>query len=93
MLLQYQLQTGNQGFSARHYLLRRPRGPDRMINLLILFMESFYSPSELREIGLGIAHDTLTLHDEMRVLYKMTFEKLIALLALARIAHQLDGVD
>ena len=66
-----------------YYLLRRPRGSGRMINLLILFMESFYSPSELREIGLGIAHDALTLHDEMRVLYKMAFEKLITLPALA----------
>ena len=34
-----------------YYLLRRPRGPHRMVESLIRFMESFYSPLELRDIG------------------------------------------
>ena len=34
-----------------YYLLRRPRGPHRMVESLIRFMESFYSPLEPRDIG------------------------------------------
>ena len=34
-----------------YYLLRRPRGPHRMVESLIRFMESFYSPLEQRDVG------------------------------------------
>ena len=34
-----------------YYLLRRHREPDRLVEALIHFMESFYSPDELREIA------------------------------------------
>ena len=34
-----------------YYLLRRPRGPHCMVESLIRFMESFYSPLEPRDIG------------------------------------------
>ena len=34
-----------------YYLLRRPRGPHRMVESLMRFMESFYSPLEPRDIG------------------------------------------
>ena len=38
-----------------YYLLRRRRGPDRLVEALIHFMESYYSPVELKAIGTGIA--------------------------------------
>ena len=44
-----------------YYLLRRPRGPDRLVDSLIRFMESFYSPLELRDIGIGIAREAWNL--------------------------------
>ena len=34
-----------------YYLLRRQRGPDRLVEALIRFMESYYSPDDLKEIA------------------------------------------
>ena len=34
-----------------YYLLRRRRGPDRLVAALIRFMEAYYSPAELTDIG------------------------------------------
>ena len=39
-----------------YHLLRRPRGPDRLVESLVRFMASYYSPRELTEIGTGIVH-------------------------------------
>ena len=65
-----------------YYLLRRPRGPHRMVESLIRFMESFYSPLELRDIGRSIARDALHVHGDMRALHEIAFEKLLLLPAL-----------
>ena len=69
-----------------YYLLRRPRGPHRMVEPLIRFMESFYSPLELRDIGRSIARDALHVHGDMRALHEIAFEKLLLLPALVQ--HQ-----
>ena len=65
-----------------YYLLRRPRGPHRMVESLIRFMESFYSPFELRDIGRSIARDALHVSSDMRALHEIAFEKLLLLPAL-----------
>ena len=65
-----------------YYLLRRPRGPHRMVESLIRLMESFYSPLELREIGRSIARDAANAHGDMRALHEIAFEKLLLLPAL-----------
>ena len=65
-----------------YYLLRRPRGPHRMVESLIRFMESFYSPLELRDIGRSIARDAVHAHGDMRALHEIAFEKLLLLPAL-----------
>ena len=65
-----------------YYLLRRPRGPHRTVESLIRFMESFYSPLELRDIGRSIARDAQPVSGDMRALHEIAFDKLLLLPAL-----------
>ena len=62
-----------------YYLLRRPRGPDRLVDSLIRFMESFYSTHQLRDIGVGIAREVPILDGEMRALHETAFAHLLVL--------------
>ncbi len=66
-----------------YYLLRRPRGPDRLVEALIRFMEAFYAPQELRDIGMGMAREAGNSDGEMRVLHQTALAQLLALPALA----------
>ena len=66
-----------------YYLLRRPRGPDRLVEALIHFMEAFYAPDELRDIGMGMARDVDDSDGEMRTLHQTALAQLLALPALA----------
>ena len=66
-----------------YYLLRRPRGPDRLVEALIRFMEAFYAPHELRDIGVGIAREAGNFDGEMRRLHQTALVRLLALPALA----------
>ena len=72
-----------------YYLLRRPRGPDRLVDSLIRFMESFYSPLELRNIGIGIVREALSLNGEMRALYETAIERLLMLPKLSEYRSEL----
>ena len=65
-----------------YYLLRRPRGPHRMVESLIRFMESFYSSLELRDIGRSIVRDAQHVSGDMRALHEIAFDKLLLLRAL-----------
>ena len=62
-----------------YYLLRRPRGPDRLVEALIRFMEAFYAPHELREIGIGMAREAGNFDGEMRMLHQTALLQLWAL--------------
>ncbi len=66
-----------------YYLLRRNGGPDSLIQALIQFMESYYSLSELRDIGVRMARESRTLDGEMRSLHRTALEKLVQLPVLA----------
>ena len=66
-----------------YYLLRRPRGPDRLVEALIRFMEAFYAPHELRDIGVEMARESRNFDGEMRTLYQTALVQLWALPALA----------
>ena len=61
-----------------YYLLRRSRGPDRLVNALVRFMESYYSPSGLRDIAAKIASATESLEGEMRTMHQTAFAQLLA---------------
>ncbi len=66
-----------------YYLLRRPRGSDRLVEALIRFMEAFYAPHELRDIGVKMARESRNFDGEMRALYQTALVRLWALPALA----------
>ena len=66
-----------------YYLLRRPRGPDRLVEALIRFMEAFYAPHELRDIGMGMAREAGNFDGQMRMLHQTALAQLLILPALA----------
>ncbi len=66
-----------------YYLLRRRSGPDRLIEALIRFMASYYSPRELKDIGVRIVQEAEGVDTKMRSLHQFAFAQLIELPALA----------
>ena len=66
-----------------YYLLRRRRRPDHLIEALIRFMASYYSPPELKDIGVRVAREAEDLDPAMRSLHQSAFEKLVKLPAMA----------
>ena len=66
-----------------YYLLRRRRGPDRLVEALIHFMESYYSPLELKDIGTQLVDDAAGLSPEMRSLHRLALASLMELSSLA----------
>ena len=67
-----------------YYLLRRSRTSDRLVEALIHFMESFYSPTELMDISTRIIREAESFSTEMRSLSQAAFVRLMELPALAR---------
>ena len=66
-----------------YYLLRRRRRPDHLIEALIRFMASYYSPRELRDIGVRMVREAENVETELRSLYQTAFVQLMELPALA----------
>ena len=66
-----------------YYLMRRSRRSDRLVEALIHFMESYYSPSELKDIGVRIIQEAESFTAEMKSLAGTALARLIALPALA----------
>ena len=62
-----------------YYLMRRSRGPDPLIEALIRFMEAYYSPDELKDIGVRIARDALRIDAATQPLYRRAFVELASL--------------
>ena len=75
-----------------YYLLRRNRGPDRLIEALIRFMASYYSPPELKDIGVRIVREAQGLDPEMRSLHQFAFVHLMELPALAGYREELRAM-
>ena len=72
-----------------YYLLRRNRGPDRLIEALIRFMAAYYSPPELKDIGAQIAREAQGFDPEMRSLHQSAFAQLMKEPALAKYREEL----
>ena len=72
-----------------YYLLRRNRGPDRLIEALIRFMASYYSSDELKDIGTRMIRDVGSLDLEMRSLHQVALERLMELPTLAEYREDL----
>ena len=66
-----------------YYLLRRSRGQDSLIKALIQFMESYYSGTELRDIGAHIAREAGSFGGEMQSLARIALAQMMKLPALA----------
>ena len=75
-----------------YYLLRRRRGPDRLVEALIHFMESFYSPAELRNISDRMVRDAAGLGEETRSLHRIALASLMNLPSLAEYRNELLGM-
>ena len=67
-----------------YYLLRRRRGPDRLVEALIHFMASYYSPPELKDISARMVHDAAGPGAEMRSLHRIALAGLMELPNLAK---------
>ena len=76
-----------------YYLLRRNRKPNRLIEALIQFMASYYSPDELQYIGTRIVREVKSSAPEMRSLHELAYAKLMALPALAEHRTEMEGVS
>ena len=72
-----------------YYLLRRRRGPDRLVKALIHFMASYYSPPELKDISARMVHDAAGLGTEMRSLHRIALAGLVELPSLAEYRNEL----
>ena len=72
-----------------YYLLRRRRGPDRLVKALIHFMESYYSPPELKDISARMVHDSAGPGAEMRSLHRIALAGLMELPSLAEYRDEL----
>ena len=66
-----------------YYLLRRRHGADRLVEALIHFMESYYSPSELMDIGADIIREAESFSAEMRAFHRIALTRLMESPALA----------
>ena len=72
-----------------YYLLRRRRGPDRLVEALIHFMESYYSPPELKDISARMVQDAGGPGAEMRSLHRIALAGLMELPSLAEYRDEL----
>ena len=72
-----------------YYLLRRHRGPDRLVEALIYFMESYYSPVELKDISARMIRDASGPGVEMRSIHRIALAWLMELPSLAEYRDEL----
>ena len=66
-----------------YYLLRRSHTPKPLIEALIRFMDAYYSPPELRDVGLRMVREASELESETKTLHWTAFARLIDLPVLA----------
>ena len=66
-----------------YYLMRRHHRADLLVEALIRFMESYYSPSELKDIGAGIIREAESFSAEMRAFHQIALTRLMESPALA----------
>ena len=60
-----------------YYLLRRRSGPDHLVEALVRFMESYYSPPELVDIGARMVSEIAGLNAEEQSLHRTALARLI----------------
>ena len=66
-----------------YYLLRRSHTQKPLIEALIRFMDAYYSPPELRDVGIRMVREASELESETKTLHWTAFARLIDLPVLA----------
>ena len=59
-----------------YYLLRRHRRSERLVEALIRFMEAYYSPDQLKDIGACLAREAASFDAEMQSLERIALQRL-----------------
>ena len=72
-----------------YYLLRRRHGSDPLVEALVQFMASYYSPIELWNIGTRMLHELGDVDEDTQSLHRTAFTRLVGLPALAEHRSQL----
>ena len=72
-----------------YYLMRRSRGTSSLVEALVQFMASYYSPSELKDFSARVARDALVYDPETQPLHRAALACLVALPALAEYREEL----
>ena len=72
-----------------YYLLRQRRGPDPLLEALIRFMASYYSPEELKGVGIQMIEYLPGANAEMQLLYKAALGQIFALPELTEYGDEL----
>ena len=67
-----------------YHLLRRPRGPDRLVESLIRFMAAYYSPRDLTEIGARIVRGAESAGGELPPLEQTVLAQLLEVSTLGK---------
>ena len=62
-----------------YYLLRRPSGERQLVEALVRFMASYYSPADLVNIGVGMVRDSDDADPRLRDLHHAAFKMLVDL--------------
>ena len=66
-----------------YYLLRRSHGPDNLVEALVYFMESFYTPHEQRGIFSRLAREAASFDTENDSMLRVTLTRMVNLPALS----------
>ena len=66
-----------------YYLLRRSRGPDSLVEALVYFMESFYSPPEQRDIFARLSREASSFTEGKESILQVTLTRMIEMPALS----------
>ena len=72
-----------------YYLLRSGHGPDRLLEALVRFMASYYTPEELKDAGMRLVADISNAGAELAPLYQDVLTKLLALPELSESKNEL----
>ena len=72
-----------------YYLLRRSRGPDSLVEALVYFMESFYSPPEQKDIFTRLAHEATSFDVGKEPIFQATLARMIEMPALSEHREEL----
>lgn len=67
-----------------YYLLRRSRGPDNLVEALVYFMESFYSPPEQRDIFARLSREATSFDAGKESILQTTLTRMIEMPALSK---------